>query len=269
MFDHKMIVMSDIHMVEAGERIIGLDPFTRFEAALAHALATHPDAKGLLMVGDLTHHGTVPEYTRLKAALAEITTPIHLMLGNHDRRDAFHQVFGGVGFVQDVIDLGDTRIIMLDTLDGPPYPAGHHAGRLCADRLDWLEAQLTAAQGLRVVLAFHHPPYDVGFPGMDRIKLQDADAFLDILERHGNVALMINGHVHRTISGQARGIPFVMFKSPCHQMPMLMAGKTSSSSVDEPGAYGLLCLSADDIVVHTEDFAIAASITPTDDGHST
>lgn len=265
MFDQKIITFSDLHIVEEGESIIGLDPMERFERGLAHALYVHPDADRVLIVGDLTHHGRIAQYERLKAALADAPIPVHLTLGNHDRRDEFREVFGGTGFAQESVDLHGLRLILLDTLDGPPYPEKHHAGRLCEDRLAWLETELAASE-VPAILAFHHPPYDVGFPGMDAIKLMNADDLARVIETSGKVAHLINGHVHRTISGQWRGTPYAMFKSPCHQMPMLMKGTNSSSSTDEPGAYGIICTNGTEIIIHTEDFDIAG--TARDDGHS-
>ncbi len=265
MFDQKIICFSDTHFVEHGETIIGIDPVARFERGLNHALATHPDADRVMIVGDLTHHGRPAQFERLKAALAGVDLPLHLTLGNHDRRDAFRTVFGGAGFAQEVVDLGGLNLVLLDTLDGPPYPDGHHAGRLCAERLAWLEDQLSRS-AKPVILALHHPPFDVGFPGMDAIKLLNAGDLAQILDRAGNVIHIISGHVHRTISGQWLGIPYAIFKSPAHQMPMLMEGTKSSSSTDEPGAYGIICTKGTDITIHTEDFDIAGAAT--DDAHS-
>lgn len=272
MFDHKIIVFSDIHIVEEGQKILGLDTLVQFETGLRHALKKQPDVDRIMIVGDLTHHGRIPQYERLKELLDQIDLPIHLMLGNHDRRDTFLEVFPDApvadGFVQEVIDLGETHLITLDTLDGPPYREGHHAGRLCQKRLDWLDGMLTKAGGKPVILFAHHPPYKTGFPGMDRIRLLNDDELLDLILAHQNVTMMINGHVHRTISGQVRGIPYAMFKGPSHQMPMDMKGTSSASSVIEPGAYGILCLAGSDVVVHTEDFEIAAQSEVTLDPHS-
>lgn len=248
----KLLVLSDLHMVEAGETIIGLDPHARLMAVLEHALAAHPDAARMVLMGDLTHHGTLPQYQRLKDALAAVPMPITYLLGNHDRRAPFHEVFGGKGFVQTCHDLGGVRLICLDTLDGPPYPHGHHAGRLCPERLDWLDAQL-AASPAPVILALHHPPMDVGFAGMDAIKLANPDDLFAVTERHGTVRQIIAGHIHRTISGTVRGLPFAIFKSPCHQMPMMLGAAGSGHSIDEPGAYGIVLANTERILCHSED----------------
>lgn len=252
----KILVMTDIHIVEEGRRIIGLDPLARFREALDHALARHPDAAALVLMGDLTHHGMPAQYARLAGALAGLPVPVVPMLGNHDRREAFLAAFPEAprtasGHVQAVLDLAHHRLITLDTLDGPPYPPGHHAGRLCADRTAWLEAVLSGAGGRRVLVFAHHPPHPTGIPGMDAIPLADGDALLARLARHG--AHLFCGHVHRTISGSTGGVPWTMFKSTCHQGPLDLVTPDSSLAIDEPGAYGVVLLPPGGVIAHSED----------------
>jgi 3',5'-cyclic AMP phosphodiesterase CpdA len=261
----KLLVLTDLHSVEEGADIIGLDPFARAKEVLDHALANHSDADHLIITGDLTHHGRIAQYERLKELLAAVQMPMTLLLGNHDRRDEFNEVFGEDGFAQNAVDVSGTKLICLDTLDGPPYPTGHHAGLLCDERLQWLDVQLSGVD--RAIVFMHHPPFNVGFDGMDEIKLANSDAFFEIIKRHGNVDQLICGHVHRTISGNVRGVPFTIFKSPCHQMPMVLGDGDSSLSVDEPGAYGIILIEHDSIIAHSEDvFPTSRLITV--DGHS-
>jgi 3',5'-cyclic AMP phosphodiesterase CpdA len=253
----KLLVMTDIHIVPEGRRIIGLDPLARLQDALAHALARHPDAAALILMGDLAHHGLPEEYARLAGALAGVPVPVIPMLGNHDRRAPFRAAFPEApatsqGHVQAVLDLPHHRIITLDTLDGPPYPPGRHAGRLCAARTAWLAAALAGAGG-RVPLVFaHHPPQPVGIPGMDAIPLAEGSGLLTLLARHPGVHLF-SGHVHRTISGSTAGVPWTMFKSTCHQGPLDLVTSDSSLSIDEPGAYGVLLLPPGGVIAHSED----------------
>ncbi|NNK77516.1 MAG: phosphodiesterase [Litoreibacter sp.] len=273
MRDPKLLVFTDLHIVAEGETIIDLEPIARFEEGLAHALANHGDADQIILLGDLTHFGEPAAYQRLAEALGEVDIPVTLMMGNHDRRAAFLEVFPDTpvtahGHVQEVIELGDTVLITLDTLYGPPYPEGQNSGYLCEDRLAWLEAQLERARDKRVLLFCHHPLCDVGFPGMDAIQLANAADLLKLLTRFRNVAHIFNGHVHRTIHGSAGGIPFTIFKSPCHQMPLDFQGESSALSVDEPGAYGIILLKRSGVIVHSEDFALAASRKVTQDANS-
>ncbi len=255
----KLLFISDTHMTAAGDLIIGLDPAARLQDVLDAALGAHGDAAALVILGDLTHHGMPDEYARLRAILEQVPLPVIPMIGNHDRREAFLAAFPDApqddGFVQGVLDVGQTRLITLDSLDGPPYADGHHAGRLCERRLGFLESALAGRAGRHAIVCIHHPPFDTGIVGMDRIKLADGDAFLDLLARHGNLHL-ICGHIHRTMSGSHRGVPWSMFKSPCHQGVLDLESPNSHLSSNEAGAYGLALVTADGVVVHSEDVGL-------------
>lgn len=250
---HKILILTDLH-ITGGDPIIGLDPFARARASVEHSLADHPDAACLIITGDLTHYGTAAEYNRLETLLSGIRLPVHLTLGNHDNRAAFCTAFPGHtdqdGFAQKIIDLPGWRLVLLDTLDDAPTVK--HAGILCRRRLDFLDAALAQAGDRRKLVLMHHPPFDTGFKGMDAIKLANGPETTKILAHHG-VEFCVAGHVHRTISGSADGLPFAIFKSPCHQMPMLLNEDGSAHSVDEPGAYGLLLLDETGVIALTED----------------
>lgn len=259
----KIIIFTDLHMLPEGQTIIGLDPFQRLAAGLSHSIRMHPDADRLVITGDLTHYGDAASYARLRTLLADCPLPISLTIGNHDRREAFQAAFPEAardehGFVQETVDLPDVRLVILDTYI--PVAKGdpdYSKGRLCEQRLDWLDRQLSEA-GARPVLVFmHHPPHDTGFRGMDAIKLINGGDFYRIVERHGNVRHVFAGHVHRTIGGSHRGIPFSIFKSPLHQQPMPFDINDTSSSVDEPGAYGIVVTTPQGLQVHTEDYELA------------
>lgn len=260
----KVLALADLHLLAGSERIIGLDPWARFETVLSRALSDHPDAALLVLIGDLAHHGEALVYRRLADRLARVPVPVLPMLGNHDRREPFREAFPDApvspgGFVQAARDAGPARILTLDTLDGPPYPRGHHAGRLCGTRLDWLDRELDASANRPVVVFLHHPPFPVGLPGMDRIALAEPAPLLDRLRRHGR-AHLVAGHIHRTISGSTAGVPWTILKSPCHQAPLDLNTPDASLSIDEPGAYGLLLLSSDGVVVHSEDATLSRSV---------
>ncbi len=250
----KIIVLTDLHICAPGETIIDLDPTARFTAVLTQALTEHPDAAHIILTGDLTHHGRPEEYAALKAALPDTAPPIHLMLGNHDRRAPFRATFPNTpttpeDHIQHAIDLPGWRLILLDTLDDPQHGTAH-SGHLCDARLGWLDKALDTDR--KTIVFAHHPPFDTGFDGMDEIKLRNAP---DLARRLGaaQTHLLVCGHIHRTIFATACGIPSVVFKSPCHQMPLALGQASIHLSTDEPGAYGLLLLGDDAVIVHSQD----------------
>lgn len=258
----KLIVFTDLHMTPAGTTIIGLDPYERLSRGIDHVNRYHADADRVVFTGDLTHRADTASYLRLKALLGTLVPPAAITIGNHDNRDRFLDIFDHVeadenGFVQQSIDFDDCRAILLDTLFAPPYdyPASH-AGLLCERRLGWLDRHLSETDK-PVLLFMHHPPHKTGFTGMDTIRLTNEQGFYELILRRGNVRHIFAGHVHRTIGGSHRGIPFSIFKSPVHQQPMPFDTPDPSLSVDEPGAYGIVVVTPDGLQVHTEDYEIA------------
>ncbi|MCV9962497.1 phosphodiesterase [Pararhizobium sp. BT-229] len=259
----KLIVFTDLHIVPEGQSIIGLDPFQRFSAGIAHVNRYHADADRVIIMGDLAHQADRASYERLKALLDRLVPPLAITIGNHDRRDTFLEVFPEVaqdedGYIQEVIDLPDCRLVILDTLFAPPYDYPRsHAGFLCTRRLAWLDRQLETAGDLPVLLFMHHPPHATGFTAMDMMRLINEVDFYEVVKRRGNVLHIFAGHVHRTISGSSRGIPFSVFKSPAYQQPMPFDTTDPSLAVDEPAAYGIAIMTDTGVLVHTEDYEIA------------
>ena len=261
----KILVFTDIHIVPEGKSIIGLDPVERLRKGLDHAARAHPDADRLVITGDLTHYGSTAEYARLKPLLEDRPWPVTLMLGNHDNRPTFRRSFPEAevdanGFVQSVVEMEGVRLITLDTLHNAALPP--HAGHLCADRLDWLRARLGESETPALVFLHHHA-FPSGFPGMDDIALTNAEELRAVL-KDGPVAHVFAGHIHRTIHASIDGLPMTVFKSTCHQMPMMLGVEGSSHSVDEPGAYGIILSDGWTTVVHFEDFTLDPAVVRTD-----
>lgn len=257
----KILVFTDLHIVPEGQTIIGIDPSARLAAGLAHAARLHPDADLMVITGDLTHYGDAASYRRLKAHLDGFPVPVLMTIGNHDDRQVFRSVFNeaiddGNGFVATVHDLDDARIVLLDT---KADEAGAHDGLLCPARIAWLDDKIASAGGKPVLIFMHHPPHATGFAGMDAIRLRNEEAFWSVVGAYPQVRHIFAGHVHRTISGSHRGVPFSIFKSPAHQQPMPFAETDTSNSVDEPGAYGIVLVTAHGLLVHSDDFGLDAA----------
>ncbi|WP_281859040.1 phosphodiesterase [Litoreibacter halocynthiae] len=265
----KLLVLTDTHLVEPGEDIIGLNPSERLAGVLDHALEHHPDAARIVILGDLTHHGRPTQYAQLRDVLARVDIPVSLMLGNHDDRATFIAEFPDApltasGHVQHVVELGSHRLICLDSFDADATP--RHSGILCEARLAWLRNALESANGAPVTLALHHPPFLTGLDGMDDIRLRNEDDLHALIAEFPNVVQLLCGHVHRTISGGARGTPYATFKGTCHQTPMYLGVAGSDHSIDEAGGYGVVLFTDDGVIVHNDDLAPRGA--PTVDGHS-
>ncbi len=258
----KIIVFTDLHF-RTDKADLAIDPRASLAAGVAHVNMYQKDADLVVFTGDIAHVGDKESYEEFHDCIASLEKPHALMIGNHDKREVFQEVFSTApkdqnGFVQQIIDHDACRLILLDTLNAPPYDyPNFHFGNLCEKRLDWLTNALTTAGDKRCIIFMHHPPHETGFVSMDMIRLQNEVQFYDVIEKAGNVAHIVCGHVHRTISGSHRGIPFSVFKSTTTQMPMLFDVMDFHLETPEPPAYGILDIRDESVLVHTEDYGLS------------
>lgn len=250
----KILQVTDMHLVPPGETLHRLDPRKRLDACVEDINANHRDAKLCIFTGDLTHKGEVAAYENLRDCLANLAVPYQLMVGNHDRRDHFWRVFPEAprdehGFVQRVMDLRAARLILLDTVE-----AGEKWGSFCERRADWLRRQLDSAGDRTVYLFLHHPPFDIGIPSVDRIKLRDATHLSAILKQYRSIKYLFFGHVHRPMTGTWCGVPYCAFRGTNHQVAFDFVTADQVPKSHEPPAYAVIFFRPQELVIHFHDF---------------
>jgi 3',5'-cyclic-AMP phosphodiesterase len=246
----KVIQITDPHLRERGELVSGLNPAASLATAIGNINSHHPDADLVVFTGDLSDDGSHASYRLLADIIGPLVPPSRLLLGNHDDRAAFLTVFPDApaegGFVQSMTDMSAGRLVFLDTLDD-----GAVGGRLCQHRLAWLDQCLVAAPAPALIF-MHHPPFNIGMPPLDGVKLADPQAFADVLRRHGNVRHIFAGHVHRLCSGIWNGIAFNTGRGTNHQTAPLFGAKDFAVGFDKP-AYNVILVDGPDIVVHAQE----------------
>ncbi|MDH3580601.1 MAG: phosphodiesterase [Hyphomicrobiales bacterium] len=245
----KIIHITDFHLVAPGEPLWGLDPRARAEACLDDIARWHGDAEFCVISGDLTDAGDARAYEWLGGKLADFPLKTFVMIGNHDERVALVDTFPDVprdanGFLQYSHPTPEGLFLFLDTRKGPVSE-----GEYCAKRRAWLKEQLDGAGDKRVWLFMHHPPFDIGVPYMDRVKLEEPEAFADILEGRTNIAHIFFGHVHRAAFINWRGIPCTCLPGINHQVPLNRDSVGTRYSV-EPPMYGVVMIEKDRTMVH-------------------
>lgn len=255
----KLLQLTDIHLTTPGQTIGGRDPNANFRTALDHAMQAHGDADALVITGDLSDWGDREDYQRLRTAIAELPVPVHLCIGNHDERDVFLSVFPELadenGFVQKVFRLSQGAGIVLDTW-GPET----HAGFLCSARLSWLEARLRDLDG-PVFLFMHHNPVPIGIAPMDKIMLQDAEAFGALVKRHsGRIRHIFHGHCHLPLCGSLHGVPFSAPRGTNHAGWPDFGNDLNLSASDLPESYAVILAGASSVMVHMVEYGYRGEV---------
>lgn len=212
------------------------DPEARLAAAVESVAALRPAPDAVLVSGDLADHATDAEYERVRELLAPLDPPVFVLAGNHDDRDAVRRHFGipgaGGAPVQYSASDGRLRLVAVDSTC-----PGQDGGRLDAPRLEWLDAELSAATEVPTLLAMHHPPLVTGLPALDAsgIPADDRLALAQILARHRQVRRVVAGHVHRPVVGELGGCPVLVAPSTYLQARLDLTATELGFSAEPPG----------------------------------
>lgn len=230
--------ITDFH-VGAAESLIerAFDTSGHLSRAIDHLLGLDPRPDVVVGTGDLVDAGSAGEYARLAAILGRLPMPCYLIPGNHDDRDNLRRAFAdrgylpATGFLCYAVDLGPLRLLALDTnIPGQP------GGRLCRERLAWLDAELAAAPDRPAIVIMHHPPFETGMACMDGMSLDGSGALADVVSRHPQVERILCGHLHRPIVRRFAGTVASTCPSTAHQVELDLRPAGRLAIVAEPPA---------------------------------
>lgn len=250
----RVVQISDLHMTPGGHMLHGLDPVSRLRACVADINQRAGDAELCIATGDLADAGEIGAYELVRECLDELTMPYCALIGNHDHRERFLQVFADTptdahGFVQYSLTVGDTVLLCLDTLE-----SGASAGSYCEQRCEWLAEELSKWRDRNVYLFMHHPPFSIGLPGLDVIRLLDSERLETVLHDAPHIRHLFFGHVHRPVSGSWRGIPFSALPGTLHQVALDFDQPPFIVYSHERPGYALIDITDQQTVVHLQDF---------------
>lgn len=200
-----LVQISDIHI---GGSEDGKDPIPRFEAVI-EAIRSLPNAPDAVVVsGDLTDHGTAEEYQVVGEMLERLELPLYVLPGNHDDRGRMREACGLPGEGEEPIrysvEVGELRLVLLDS-----NVPGRDPGAFDAERLGWLDAELSTEPERPTLLAVHHTPLMTGIPEWDAINLDpsDREALAEVVTRHPQLRAIVGGHLHRVAASSLAGCP--------------------------------------------------------------
>jgi 3',5'-cyclic AMP phosphodiesterase CpdA len=161
----------------------------------------------IIASGDLTDAGDAHSYRTLQDAMAQLPMPVIYALGNHDKRDGYHSVFGDgpsdAPLDYDLVQNG-LHVIVLDS--GEP---GFVSGKLQDAQFARLETMLAHHPQLPKLLVIHHPPHlGAGCQNWTSLDPQDSARLAQML--HGTQVLAIlSGHIHINRVALWHGIPVI------------------------------------------------------------
>ncbi|MDH5330303.1 MAG: phosphodiesterase [Aquincola sp.] len=234
--------LSDIHLFvrKPDSTFIRPDIADALQRIVADIAAFVPAIDIVVLTGDLTDCGAKEDYALLRELLAPLSAKVLAIPGNHDLRANFRRAFNDIlpfeegESAQYEVVHGGTRFLALDTVD-----EGNVAGRLCPQRLAWVEKKLAEPFAGPTTILMHHPPNVSGIAFFDNIGLvEGAGEFGRMIARHRGSLNIMCGHIHRPTQALWNGAFLAVAGSPAFQTDLdLQVPAVDPTVVDIPYAY--------------------------------
>jgi Icc protein len=245
-----LVQLSDFHV---GAEWADGDPVAGVAAAVAAVgrLGQHPDA--VLVTGDLSDNATDAEYGQVRELLEPLRAPVYALPGNHDdvrvlqRHFAPPEADGEPGRYS--VDLGPLRLVALDSTR-----YRENLGALGAERLSWLDAELSKAPAAPTVVAMHHPTFATGvrlWNELGGLPAADWAGLAEVIERHPQVRRLVSGHLHRVITGNVARRAALVIPSTYVQGRLNLAADELELA-DEPAGFAVHLFAGGELVSHVQ-----------------
>jgi 3',5'-cyclic AMP phosphodiesterase CpdA len=232
----------------------------RLDRVIAALVALSPRPDLLLVTGDIADRATAEAYAQFREASSSLGCPVYCCPGNHDRRDNFRaalpQLDGLADFIQYGFDLGELRVLVLDTLD-----EGRHGGSFCEARAEWLAAELQRHADRPTLIALHHPPIATGVAWMDPAPAAPwIERLAEVLRGQSQVVKIVCGHIHRPIAATWQGHGIAICAASAAQLSLDFAPidpdrpDGRAMVTDAPPAFALHHWNGRELITH---FAVA------------
>lgn len=204
----RVIQLSDFHLRGDGELSFGVvDTIKAFRLCLDHVKSLDPQPDVIIVSGDLADNGNPTAYEMVRKGLEELSPPVYVLPGNHDKRELMLTMLEGFCPVKEdiapyicyTLEDNPVRIVVFDSIG-----QGKHSAYFDPPVQEWLEKQLALYPDKPTLLFTHHPPFITGMGMMDE-PFEGIEKLEEILKKYPNVRLCC-GHIHRGIVTKWAGV---------------------------------------------------------------
>lgn len=192
--------ITDCHLpADTQQTYRGINPHQNLKSLLKKVIAIQPDL--LLATGDLSEDGSRVSYKVLKTLFKPLGVPVLALPGNHDDANLLAETFPGspVDTIA-VSNHGPWRIIRLNSCL-PGKPEGRFSEKLLLE----LEDFLLRHEKHPLLISLHHQPIEIGSPWIDKYRLIDSEALLQLVDHYPNIKAVTWGHIHQAFETNRNG----------------------------------------------------------------
>lgn len=186
----------------------------------------------VVITGDLVHEGTCEDYKFLKNLIEEEVPSdkkVLYVLGNHDKKEAFHEGFfgkkeGASHYYVEYVD--GYRLIVLDSA-----VPDKESGTILTEQLEWLAQVLAEPSEKGSMIFVHHPLFWCGeqlFP----MEVTNSKEVMEILNGT-DVFAIFSGHTHQNATNVKDGV--VQYTSDSSAFSLTVQNKSAIAFIDKVG----------------------------------
>ncbi|EXJ14394.1 3',5'-cyclic-AMP phosphodiesterase [Imhoffiella purpurea] len=209
----RIIQLTDLHLfADPQGSLLGITTRNSFEAVLEMALEQSPDARAMVITGDLVHDDSPASYRYLRDTLRQTGLPCFCTAGNHDPQNLMDEHLGGYGVGPFALRrLDGWNLIFLDS-----NVNGSDGGHLAPEHIAQLE-NLLDDDGAPTLLFMHHHPIPVGSVWMDTMGIDNGDRLIALCNGHPQIKGILFGHIHQCFERDLGGYQVLGSPSTCIQ----------------------------------------------------
>jgi Icc protein len=210
----RILQISDTHLYgDTSRRLAGMDTDESLREVLQLAKDTLFPVDLILATGDLVHDSSPEGYQRLRNLFKTLNTPVYFLPGNHDNIEIMAPNLQASSVsMPAAADHGPWLIVMLNS-----SLRDAERGHLAQTELEKLDESLSKHPDKHIMICLHHQPVPSGSAWLDKMALDNPQAFFSVIDRYSNVRCVLWGHIHQTFESERNGVLLRSTPSTCIQ----------------------------------------------------
>ena len=210
----RFVQISDTHVFSDKEgSLLGVKTHESLQAVVTLLAQYRHEYDFIIHSGDLSQDYSAESYQVIIDCLDVLEKPIYFVPGNHDFPAVMDTIFPRGNWLLDKqLVFQDWQLILLNSQKLKAVE-----GYLSDEQCLYLKDCLAQYPEKYASIVLHHHPVPVGAAWLDRLGLENADAFWQVVRQFPNVKLVFFGHVHQAYAGMKDGVQCYAVPSTCIQ----------------------------------------------------
>jgi len=210
----QLIQMTDTHLFSDGnKKLLGVNTLDSCREVIKKAKNDDWSFDFMLATGDLAHDDGSICYKTVANELHALEIPVYSLPGNHDHTEAMKPAFNEYHInLQFDLETEHWHLIFLDSII-----EDSEGGHLKAKTLERLKSVLDNSTKRNILISLHHQPLAINCAWLDTMKVDNGDAFLELIEQYETVKVVVWGHIHQDFTATRKHIKLMSTPSTCIQ----------------------------------------------------